>query len=1131
MSAQPIGRLTTQASGEEVWQIEGLQTMSPFLVSVISAHDHWMFVSTSGGLTAGRQEPSRSLFPYETDDRLHHAAGITGPITLIRTATGELWHPFDPRGLAPGRVRTLRKSALGHWLELEEHAPDLGLRFRYRWSTSRRFGLVRTCALEGEGTVEVLDGLLNVLPANVPMLSQQGMSALVDAYKRCELEPSGLAIYAMEARLSDRAAPAESLRANVVWRIGLPGATHLCADVVADMREGRSCTEQPLQVGRRGAYLVRTSLDLSEGPARWTMVGDVHLDQAAVEDLQAAVADDPEALRRALEVDVADGARDLARNVASADSQQHTADVTATVHHTANVLFNNMRGGVFGADHEVPTVDLAAFVRERNRAVFARHTGWLGALDARLDHPALISGAEATGDPQLVRLCLEYLPLTFSRRHGDPSRPWNQFRIDNTHPDGTPRYGYEGNWRDIFQNWEALLRSFPAFGVAGVCKFVNASTVDGFNPYRLTRQGVDWEVPEPENPWSNIGYWGDHQIVYLFQLIGSAEAHDPGSIQRLLGVDWFSTAAVPYRIRPYAELCENAQDTIVFDESAQRRSMQRVQDVGGDGRLLSTSDGEVWQVNLLEKLLICVLAKLSNLVVDGGIWLNTQRPEWNDANNALVGQGLSVVTLAQLRRALTVLVQLMPAQDAHPVSQRVTVWLREVHDALRAERPALAAAGSQMLGDDVRRRLMDRLGEAFSDYRAAAYAEPVPSAPRQPVSGASLAALCTEALAWVDHTLRTNRRSDGLFHSYNLLDLTDSEARVSRLYEMLEGQVAVLASGLLSATESVALVDALFDSRMYRPDQDSFMLYPRRDRAPFLARNVIDEDVLAGAPLLRRLAEATDARVVCRTASGTWRFQADFANAEDLAAALDRVGAEPAWREAVAEGRDAVLAAYEAVFHHHAFTGRSGTMHKYEGLGSIYWHMVGKLLVAVQDTWWRARRAGADAAVLGALAQRYHRVRGGLCFRKSVAEYGAVPTDPYSHTPWGQGAQQPGMTGQVKEVILTRLGELGVWVEEGCLTFAPGLLDRAELLTEPAVWPFLGHGGETREVAVPAGSVALSVAQVPVVITMGRGASSIEVHRADGQVLQVDGAALDVQTTASVLGRQGVVREVRVRIA
>ena len=56
---------------------------------------------------------------------------------------------------------------------------------------------------------------------------------------------------------------------------------------------------------------------------------------------------------------------------------------------------------------------------------------------------------------------------------------------------------------------------------------------------------------------------------------------------------------------------------------------------------------------MVEKLLVLLLAKLTNLVPEGGIWMNTQRPEWNDANNALVGKGLSVVTVAYLRRFVT----------------------------------------------------------------------------------------------------------------------------------------------------------------------------------------------------------------------------------------------------------------------------------------------------------------------------------------------------------------------------------------------------------------------------------------------------------------------------------------------
>ena len=87
---------------------------------------------------------------------------------------------------------------------------------------------------------------------------------------------------------------------------------------------------------------------------------------------------------------------------------------------------------------------------------------------------------------------MEYLPLTFSRRHGDPSRPWNRFSIDLKNPDGSQKLNYQGNWRDIFQNWEALALSYPRSISNMVAKFLNAMTADGFNPYRITREGIDW---------------------------------------------------------------------------------------------------------------------------------------------------------------------------------------------------------------------------------------------------------------------------------------------------------------------------------------------------------------------------------------------------------------------------------------------------------------------------------------------------------------------------------------------------------------------------------------------------------------------------------------------------------------
>jgi hypothetical protein len=91
--------------------------------------------------------------------------------------------------------------------------------------------------------------------------------------------------------------------------------------------------------------------------------------------------------------------------------------------------------------------------------------------------------------------------------------------------------------------------------------------------------------------------------------------------------------------------------------------------------------------------------------------------------------------------------------------------------------------------------------------------------------------------------------------------------------------------------------------------------------------------------------------------------------------------------------------------------------------------------------------AAADAQhpALAALQAHYRRVRDGLGYRKSAAAYGAFPADPYSHTAGEGGAQQPGMTGQVKEEVLTRWGELGLRVRQGLVHFQPVLLDAAEL--------------------------------------------------------------------------------------
>ena len=198
--------------------------------------------------------------------------------------------------------------------------------------------------------------------------------------------------------------------------------------------------------------------------------------------------------------------------------------------------------------YNVDPSDFAGFVQSRNVNVYDTHSLFLLGLPEVISHAELMDRIRATGDAQVRRIGFEYLPFSFSRRHGDPSRPWNHFSIQVHDDEGRATSAYEGNWRDIFQNWEALCESFPGFLSSVISVFVNASTVDGFNPYRISRAGIDWEVPQDDDPWANLGYWGDHQIAYLLALLESSERHQPGQVSQLLPEQLFSYADVPYRL-------------------------------------------------------------------------------------------------------------------------------------------------------------------------------------------------------------------------------------------------------------------------------------------------------------------------------------------------------------------------------------------------------------------------------------------------------------------------------------------------------------------------------------------------------------------------------------------------------
>lgn len=1077
-----------QIDHENFYKITNCDSLRPFFMSIVSDSNHWMFISSNGGLTAGRKNSNFALFPYYSDDKVTESFDITGSKTIFQVQSGDgikLWEPFSNRYTGVFSItRNLFKNEYGNKIIFEEVNHDLGLSFQYSWNSSNRFGFVRKSKLVNTSQesikVKLVDGVQNILPCGVDPDLQRSSSNLVDAYKKTELvSGSLLGLFTLSAIIVDKAEPSEALKANVVWSLGLDYREVLLSSLQLDnFRKGLAVIGETDIRAERGAYFPISEFMVEPKEEKsWMILADVNKGPSAVIGLSEAIKNNQN-LKAEIEADIQLGTKRLRSLTASADGLQLTADKRRNSRHFANVMFNIMRGGVFDDNYIIEKGDFNLSLSKANKKVGESSQGILSSLPEKFSQQELIKLAKESKDKDFTRLCFEYLPLKFSRRHGDPSRPWNKFSINTQNEnDGSKILDYQGNWRDIFQNWEALAHAYPDFIESMIHKFLNASTFEGYNPYRVTKDGFDWEIIEPDDPWSYIGYWGDHQIIYLLKFLEFIENHKEKGLEYYFDKDIFVYANVPYKIKSYEEIISNPKDTIKFDEKSDHLIRSKREVMGSDGALLFSPEDQIYKVNFLEKILVTLLSKVSNFIPEAGIWMNTQRPEWNDANNALVGNGVSIVTLYYMRRFLSFFQKLLrtTSVDRFSASEELVELFRGIQETLSHFEPKLEGP----ISNRTRKKIMDGLGEAGSSYREKIYSKGF-SSKKSSLDLKDVERFFALVLRYLDHAIQANRRSDNLYHAYNLMTVeNEKEVSVAHLSEMLEGQVAVLSSGFLTSEESLSVLDALKTSKLYRSDQMSYILYPNKELPLFLNRNILPEEEVKSSKLLQSLLKAGNGQIIEKDIVGDYHFNGNFNNAESLRKALTLLHSD--FQELVQKEQKNLLQIFEKVFNHKAFTGRSGTFYGYEGLGSIYWHMVSKLALAVQECYLSAVANKEDKGILDRLGAHYYEINEGIGVHKSPELYGAFPTDPYSHTPGGKGAQQPGMTGQVKEDILTRFGELGIRVKDGVIEFKPDLLKKNEFLKLEEVFSYLDLDSFPKQIRVGANALAFTYCQVPVI--------------------------------------------------
>lgn len=1120
---------------EMFFKITNHDLMRPFFMSIVSDSNHWMFISSNGGLSAGRKNAEFALFPYYTDDKITEFADITGSKTIFQIEKNNekcIWEPFSERfNETYNLTRNLYKNEFGNKIIFEEIHHDLNLTFRYQWSSSNLFGFIKKSELINDSQIDyninVLDGIQNILPQGVNSDLQNSTSNLVDAYKRNELHlESGLGLYALSAIIVDKAEPSEALKANIVWSLGLDKPTYLLSSLqLPAFRKFQDIHQETDIKGEKGAYFISTKMVLEKNSAKtWKIIANVNQNQSEVIQIADAISNDV-TLENQINQDIDLGTKNLIALNATADGLQFTADKRKDSRHFSNVLFNIMRGGIFDNNYTIEKNDFVNYLAKANKILFKDEETFIKNLPETFDYSFLQQLIYNHNNADLIRLCTEYLPLKFSRRHGDPSRPWNKFSINTrSEIDGSKILDYEGNWRDIFQNWESLANAYPDFIIGMIHKFLNASTFDGYNPYRVTKDGFDWETIEPDNPWSYIGYWGDHQIIYLLKFLEFIENYQPGKLHSYFDKEYFVYAAVPYTIKPHEDILKNPKDTIEFNHEWDAKINQRRKQNGADGALLRDNNGDIYHVNLIEKLLATVLAKMSNFIPEAGIWMNTQRPEWNDANNALVGNGVSMVTLNYLRRFLKFFQQLLnnSNQETIKISNEMVEFYHAIRECLLSQQHLLSGS----ISNTDRKKILDSLGKAASEYRFHVYNSGFWGKKRTH-SMQGLKNFTQVSIDFIEHSIKANQREDHLYHAYNLMSVENNGISISYLPEMLEGQVAILSSGFLSAKQSIKVLDALRDSALYRKDQNSYILYPNKELPKFLEKNTIPKDSFEKSALLKQLLSQSNNQLINKDLKGNYHFNGNFHNANDLKIALNQLSLHKEYKDLVKKDTELILQIFEEVFNHKAFTGRSGTFYGYEGLGSIYWHMVSKLHLAVLEVINKAIDTNEDQSTINALVHHFDEIGAGIGIHKSPKVYGAYPTDPYSHTPFGKGAQQPGMTGQVKEDVLVRIGEFGIKMKNGKLHFQPTFLKKSEFLSNDTEVTFAMVDGSKKVIMLAKDSLAFTTCQVPVIYKINS-TNNIVLNYKNGETKTIDSLELNEVESKKIVQRTNEISVIEV---
>ncbi|MBP3636186.1 MAG: hypothetical protein J6K13_01360 [Clostridia bacterium] len=449
----------------------------------------------------------------------------------------------------------------------------------------------------------------------------------------------------------------------------------------------------------------------------------------------------------------------------------------------------------------------------------------------------------------------------YSRKHGDPERDYNAFRM-------RPEYYSQGNgnFRDVNQNRRCDVLFTPQVAQRNIRMFYSLLQLDGYNPLvveyvqytldaaaqskllslveessradaakllsgtftpgQLAMAAEDWALACPAEEFFaqaiamsqegvtatfGEGYWSDHWTYNLDQIETYASVYPENEEQLLYGDDSFTWFLSPETLLP------RAKRYVATDRGVRQYAFLEKRPV--DGSLQKDAQGQVLHATLMEKLLTLLAAKTATLDPYGmGVEMEGGKPGWYDALNGLPGLlGSSMPEALELARVLDYTLA------------RARQYGRSVN--LLAEAAQLARAITAVLKDT--EATWRKEGEILSVWNALCDAKEAYRAQvRERVSGEKVE-LSAEEIAdmlelWSAYVHQGVAKAMAIggglcptYFAYDVTSYTQDEAglhptafALRPMPNFLEGQVRYLRLNL-PMEEKHRLVDAVRRSRLY----------------------------------------------------------------------------------------------------------------------------------------------------------------------------------------------------------------------------------------------------------------------------------------------------------------------------